>query len=314
MNCIDPVTIKIPRSAYNDTFRVIQVPCGKCVLCKKDYQNSWMIRVVEQLKTTSKSIFVTLTYAQEHLPMNVDKITGECYPTVVKKHVQDWLKRFRSSYKYKYNKVAKFSYFLCSEYGPRTFRPHYHVIIIGLNRLDFNLALIDWQEKFGFTTCENVTLSTLKSLVNTGRYIGKYCSKGVFENPRVALGLVNPCFRLVSKGFGSTYVVKNKSFHLSGDIDQIVAKRRYYLNNFQYKLPRYYVQKIYSNHYLRDKITNNILAKSDALYMEKLQSVQTSISSDSPVSTLDMQEAEVLRNRYNESEMRTSQFLDKSKI
>ncbi len=73
---------------------------------------------------------MTLTYDDEHLPINdyVDSdgvIHGK--PTLRKRDVQLFLKRLRKNYKYD-NHIK---YFCCGEYGGKTFRPHYHLIIFG---------------------------------------------------------------------------------------------------------------------------------------------------------------------------------------
>lgn len=73
--------------------------------------------MLESLKHAS-SCFVTLTYDDEHLPVD-----GSLCP----KDVQLWLKRLRRSVE-----PARLRYFLVGEYGNRTFRPHYHLALFGL--------------------------------------------------------------------------------------------------------------------------------------------------------------------------------------
>ena len=55
-----------------------------------------------------------------------------CFAVCLKKDVQDFIKRLRTNLKRHpvnlYSDVS-FSYFICSEYGPKTFRPHYHGIL-----------------------------------------------------------------------------------------------------------------------------------------------------------------------------------------
>lgn len=65
----------------------------------------------------SDSAFVTLTYAEEHLPAG-----GSLEP----KDLQNWLKRFRK-------KVSPLSvrYYAVGEYGDEGERPHYHLALFG---------------------------------------------------------------------------------------------------------------------------------------------------------------------------------------
>lgn len=55
--CISPITINGK-----------QFPCGKCVECSKQYQNSIAIRCSEESKEWKHSYFITLTYDDNHLP------------------------------------------------------------------------------------------------------------------------------------------------------------------------------------------------------------------------------------------------------
>lgn len=274
-----------------------------------------MIRIVEEFKNWSKASFVTLTYSDANLPQVVNQQTGETHGTLVKKHFQDWLKRFRQSYWRKDHKKANFKYYLCGEYGPRTFRPHAHVIFFGLDRIVLNDAIIDWQKKYGFVDYEPIDLLHVKSLSNTARYIGKYASKGVYDNPLIKLGLVAPTFRLMSKGLGISYVHNMSHFHKSGSIDEITDKFNYTLNGFKYALPRYYKTKIFGEKSrLQYKIADNLLSRNDDVYNKKLESIQTSETDSSAVSTLHFQEVDANRRIALETQKRYEKFLNKSKI
>lgn len=274
-----------------------------------------MIRIVEEFKCWNKASFVTLTYSNENLPQIVNHQTGETHGTLVKKHFQDWLKRFRQSYWRKHHKKAIFKYYLCGEYGPRTFRPHAHIIFFGLDRLDINDAIIDWQEKYGFVDYEAIDLLHIKSLSNTARYIGKYASKGVYDNPLIKLGLVAPTFRLMSKGLGLSYVQKMSAYHKNGDIYEITDKYNYTLNGLKYALPRYYKTKIFGEKSrLQYQISNILLARNDELYNQKLESIQTSKTDTSAVNILHFQEVDAKRLRSLATQERYEKFLNKSKI
>lgn len=96
----------------------LKLPCGRCVGCKIDRTKMWAVRNVHEASLHAQSSFLTLTYAPEHLP------TGE---TLVKKHFQDFIKRYRKSY-------GEIRYYMCGEYGGTDQiigRPHYHALIFG---------------------------------------------------------------------------------------------------------------------------------------------------------------------------------------
>lgn len=94
------------------------LPCGKCYCCRHNLVNSWVSRFLCECKSSDFQLFVTLTYADEHLYYN-----DIFYPSVCKEHVQKFLKRFRKDLGF--NTVR---YYACAEYGGRTYRPHYHLL------------------------------------------------------------------------------------------------------------------------------------------------------------------------------------------
>lgn len=66
-----------------------------------------------------QNVFVTLTYAEEHLP-----VLQNGRATLVPSDARDWLKRLRKKIE-----PTKVRYFLVGEYGDETNRPHYHVAL-----------------------------------------------------------------------------------------------------------------------------------------------------------------------------------------
>lgn len=136
---------------------------------------------------------------------------------------------------------------------------------------------MDWESSYGFTNVKDVQFNT-DSLLKTSRYVSKYCSKGVFENPKVSVKLVEPSFRISSKGLGSCYVDKMKSFHLADktDLHQMLIKKRVVLpDNKAYPMPRYYKNKIYgTKNLLSFKLFCLSEKGSDDLYNKKLASLQ----------------------------------------
>lgn len=100
--------------------------------------------------------------------------------------VQDWVKRGRIKLERKCKRdgipVKKFKFFITSEYGPRTLRPHYHGIIFGVTAADIAFMRSDWSRRYGRRIqWEDVDLSK-----GAGSYVAKYCSKGFFEHPLCA--------------------------------------------------------------------------------------------------------------------------------
>lgn len=151
LSCADPVRI-VQGSV------VRYVPCRKCIPCLNNRGLELSMRVNNECKAHKYSLFFTLTYDNEHIPM-LEKIGryqhkfdrtneyfyfdkedlagveppikhevigfGVCY----KKDIQDFIKRLRINIQRKIDKNERIRYFICSEYGPNTTRPHYHGIL-----------------------------------------------------------------------------------------------------------------------------------------------------------------------------------------
>lgn len=232
--CIAPQTY-----SYRDGLGrrcTVQGPCGQCIDCLKDYQNSWKIRLSEEFSETCLGVFCTLTYDPVNAPLPICDKTGEIIESdewqkyceskdnrplsLRHEDVHAWVKRCREAFFYAKGKRPTFKYFFCGEYGPRTLRPHYHGFIVGINKNDFkHFFARDWQKRFGFVHVSQLRISKGKSPQRVANYVSKYCAKGVFENPRVKN---NPdCFekprRSMSKGIGRAAALRLKSSILGDD-------------------------------------------------------------------------------------------------
>lgn len=328
--CTQPITINSKGTIWSKA-KSIQVPCGKCLECKIKYQNEWYIRLLEESKLHQHICLVTLTYSDKNVPWLVNSNTGEAYRTVNKKHVQDWLKRFRTRYERQYGKTKKFKYFYTSEYGPTTFRPHGHGVFFGLSKLEIAPLLNDWRKRYGFVKVSWINPLDQKHKTNAMRYVAKYCSKGEFECPLVEQGKVLKTFHLISKKIGYEYIPRNINYHLSTSVakykfgrtfnpaylHEITAKRFYFLDNFRYSLPRYYKNKIYGEQ------TRLSYAIADYLYQESLRLCEEqleAIQSERNCSYLEANNIytnlldSIHSQRYAKAKRKYIQFLTKSQI
>lgn len=114
----------------------ILIPCGHCIGCRLDYSRKWADRMMLEMETEKKGIFLTLTYDDEHCPWS--QFDEEGYPifgTLVKKDFQDFMKRFRKELA---KKDLKCRFYASGEYGERFLRPHYHAIIFGIGLDDIS--------------------------------------------------------------------------------------------------------------------------------------------------------------------------------
>jgi len=97
----------------------ILVPCGKCELCKDKKAREWSFRAIcENATSSSMPYFLTLTYNPKHLP--------KC--GIFKEEIQLFLKRLRIKLD-RLNISHNLRYVAVGEYGTKSKRPHYHMIL-----------------------------------------------------------------------------------------------------------------------------------------------------------------------------------------
>lgn len=132
-----------------------------------------------------ESVFVTLTYRDEHLPPGGNLST---------EHTQLFLKRLR-----KMIAPAKCRYFLVGEYGPETFRPHYHASIFGVG---VHQSALIW-EAWGMGDPERCPVYEYTEL--TGQYTCGYVVKKLTDSTDPRLNGKYPEFARMSNrpGLGS---------------------------------------------------------------------------------------------------------------
>lgn len=208
MQCSKPITLKT-----GDI-----VPCGKCPQCLANQRQEWVFRLQQEYEMCNFGLFVTLTYDDEHLPL--------C--GVEKRDVQLFLKRLRKRFQ-----SQELRYYIVSEYGDHTHRPHYHGLFFFANKHEkrevYDLFEESW--KNGFCSFGDIEEGSIV-------YCTKYCLKGCV----VPLGK-NPVFRLVSKmhgGIGANYLAQMSHHHITGDPQIDLA----FANGKRCRMPRYYKEKL----------------------------------------------------------------------
>ena len=227
-------------------YRLITIPCGQCIGCKLDHSKDWVCRLLMELETNPNAIFLTLTYDDKNCPIELKK-----------RDLQNFFKRLRH-----YFKDRKIKYYACGEYGPNTFRPHYHLIIFGLDffeldkhKLRDNLYTSDIISKIwkkGFISF-NAVDST--NIAYTTHYTLKKAFKQTYDVMKTKNMIIAPEFQVCSKGLGLDY------FNLKKD-DILANNGHLFFSGIEYSLPRYFIDKLGedSKDYKRIKKYNSDLA------------------------------------------------------
>lgn len=158
--CFSPVVMR-----QKDAFGVEVVqefPCGKCLECLKDKQHAWKIRLVEEARDHKFVYFFTLTYNDDSVPFTTLP-DGTKVNHVSKYDIQLWIKRCRIKLERKLKREIDLKYFVTSEYGPNTGRPHYHgIIFTDVSPTFISIMFHDWSSQYGFVNFSSVGWSDRK--------------------------------------------------------------------------------------------------------------------------------------------------------
>lgn len=209
----------------------IPVPCGKCPACLARRVSGWSFRLMQEEKRAISAHFLTLTYDKPPLSRNG-------FMTLDKKDLQNFFKRLRKEQ----DKTAKvrIKYYAVGEYGGKTQRPHYHVIIFNVVRL--SLIESNWA---GFEA-NGVKLGAVHygevsgaSIGYTLKYINKPQQVPKHRNDDRLMG-----FSLMSKGLGAAYLTDaTRKYHTDMLFDRCCLPLE---GGKKAAMPRYYKDKLYS--------------------------------------------------------------------
>lgn len=249
------------------------VPCGKCGACLTNRRNDWALRLKEEERCSLNAFFVTLTYAEQVLP-----ISDTGFPTLVKKHLQDFLKRLRHHVNkmpiedYNYEMATAFEsheerlkeafkgvrYYAVGEYGEHTYRPHYHLLL-------FNVPI---------PIMENLPQVWNYGLCHVGKVEQRsimYClSYHITANKKGSEKMERaPEFQTMSRnpGIGHTYVSDYGSWKQKAGTMYVVN------DGYKLRMPRYWKDKIFSEEQ-RAHLTEKIIQKVEADQKKWLDSLE----------------------------------------
>lgn len=228
---------------------VFQVPCGKCLECVKQYSTEWSFRIMDEASKYDKSCCVTLTYNDEHLPSDL---------CVNKRDYQLFLKLLRK-------RLGKLRYFGCAEYGGKRYRPHYHIILFGVDFDDkyfwcksksdgdlFRSSILETCWPNGYSYIGKLDLSTAK-------YCAKYLQKFAFNNiPE--LKNRTPSFTFMSTHPG-----------IGGDFRPCLSTDKLYKVGKYVKTPRYYLKQAERQGFDISRLKSNRRLKCDIFYRDYSQ-------------------------------------------
>lgn len=248
MACDSPIQLARAGEKYGGKTQILDliVPCGKCPPCAKRRIDEWVFRLTQEEWKHSSAHFITLTYSQENVPIspngymtltkgNGRKINGKkrqesCF--------QLFMKRLRKNLQ-NAKRHQTIKYYMASEYGTITQRPHYHAIMFGND-----LTIDDYDKAWRLGSVHAGKVSG-DSISYTCKYLDKPST--LTKNPRD--DRVKE-YSVSSKGMGLNYITPEIIKWHTDDL-----KRNYIIKEGGHKiaLPRIYREVIYTSQQLLDQ-------------------------------------------------------------
>lgn len=284
--------VYVPQVLY-DASNVVRdyvlVPCQKCLDCKMSYSRDWANRMMLENTYHSSSYFITLTYDDFNVPVSYypDLDTGEARLayTLRKDELSDFIKRLRRRLDY-YGKKSDVRFYGVGEYGSNTFRPHYHVIVFGLELDDlkelkrsplgykyYTSQTIESCWKLGYSMVCEVSWETCAYVA---RYVTKKAYNSYSDELMEFFGLEREMSRMSRMpGIGRLYFDEHK--------EEIYAHDRIYLSTpkggKEIKPPKYY-DKLFDLEYQEEFAKLKAQRKEVAEAIQKVKLSQTDLSQE----------------------------------
>jgi len=216
----------------------MELPCGRCVGCKRDRAREWSIRISHEASLYDVNWFVTLDYSDMFLPLS---------RSLEYRHFQLFMKRLRKK-RGGANGRDPVRFFVAGEYGERFKRPHWHAIL-------FNVQFPD-REKYRNGTWRSGMLEELWGQGNcvmgavtarSAAYVAGYTQSKLYgrKNAEHYEDVVNPLtgevfrrrpeFCESSQGIGRGWFDKYKGDLFPHDFAVQDGKK--------FRVPRYYMER-----------------------------------------------------------------------
>lgn len=207
MKCLQPIWSK-KRNAF--------VPCNDCYFCKTRKKFEWVSRLLMERYSYDNGYFITLTYNNDNLPSD----SGVSYA-----HADYFLDELRKKFK---NARFGFSYYLMSEYGGRSRRPHYHMHLLTDAPLSFVNSTVSNLWKKGFI---KIGTSTLKSIFYTSAF-------HLLPKEHKEANYPRPNFHIISRGLGKSYIEQHRDYY------NATGRKKFEVMGFSFNLPPYILHKL----------------------------------------------------------------------
>lgn len=244
MACDAPISIKYKHPLPDGKGGFIwwfPADCGKCLKCLMKRKAQWSFRMVEEQRNSFSSYFVTLTYNDEYVPYGdsghtinkndhfnfIKELKRLETPKLMDKRKQisnEELKRIKT----RTREFGKLKYYGVSEYGDRTYRPHWHYILFNVR----DIGNINNAWPYGIVQVDECNVNTIDYVL---KYMLKEQKDAKADGRQVEVSFM-------SKGLGLSVADESFINYINEPRGNQVVNSR----GSKIPLPRYYRKKLLS--------------------------------------------------------------------
>lgn len=265
---------------YNDT---IDLPCGKCELCRVDMRYSKALRIMLEAESwPEKSYFITLTFNNENLG------DGELNHSEWAQFIKNFRRKFCEAKHCKlkdrggknhgreYSKTfKKIKQVMCGEYGDQFGRKHFHGIIFNHEFTDARFTGFYSQKGNPIYTSDSLAEAWGKGSVQVEQvtfdlalYVGAYVTD-LHDEPEANHGHKKKQYGRFGKGIGLEWIRKYwRDVLISGRVktlDRDYPAPRYFLKKIEEMYPDEYERYKRENYLKKQELRKKLISKGDGL-------------------------------------------------
>lgn len=167
--CANRDVVFVSNLKRNDIVRELSLPCGQCIECRLNRSRKWAMRCMHEASVHEANCFVTLTYRDDCVPHRGQLVYAD---------YQKFMRRVRKQ-------LGPVSFYMCGEYGEKTWRPHFHACLFGLDFPDklyyksnangdklYSSDILNRLWPYGYAIVGDVTFQS-------AAYVARYCVQKV---------------------------------------------------------------------------------------------------------------------------------------